>query len=76
MRGFLVFVLLTLFLTAEAVPVTAAVKDKGDNKKGKGKNAKDKEKAQEELSEEDAALKEGLELAVTRLQEVTLFQSL
>jgi len=42
-------------------------KDGAKNKgKGKGKNGK---KDPEELSEEDAALKEGLELAVTRLQE-------
>lgn len=36
---------------------------------GKGKNSKDNGKAADELSEEDQALKEGLELAVLRLQE-------
>ena len=48
-----------------------AIAVEGDEKKPK-KGGKDKTagKDTEELSEEDAALKEGLELAVTRLQEV------
>lgn len=37
--------------------------------KSKGKNGKNGKKDPEELSEEDTALKDGLELAVTRLQE-------
>jgi 26S proteasome regulatory subunit N1 len=49
--------------------VTSTTKEeKEKDKKGKGKKGKD-DKAPEELSEEDTALKEGLELAVARLQE-------
>ena len=51
-----------------AIPVEAPEK-KEQAKVADGKEKKDEKKAPEELSEEDQALKEGLELAVTRLEE-------
>jgi 26S proteasome regulatory subunit N1 len=53
-------------MEVESNPAKKDEKGGKNNGKGKGKNGK---KDPEELSEEDAALKEGLELAVTRLQE-------